>query len=227
MRVRWEILIIVLALYTSVVIPLSIAFKISEFHSIGFSIFDSIVDLIFMIDMVICFRTTYTKGVEEIFDSKRIAKKYLMGRFIIDLVSSVPFDKLSGNNTYVPMLGMLKLVRVARISGVITNLNINAGSKSLMKVAWIVTSLFLYLHVIACLWNFIVRDTEVWVPNKDFPFGGTIYIYEYYASEFLRKYLICMYNAFYIITSGEMCPRTNAELMISALLMICSSIWLA
>lgn len=125
------------------------------------------------------------------------------------------------------MLGMLKLVRVARISVVITNLNIKSGSKALMKVAWLVTSLFLYLHVIACLWNYIVRDTERWVPNKDFPFGGTIYIYEYYASEEMRKYFICLYNAFYIISSGEMCPRTNTELIISALLMIGSSIWLA
>ena len=228
-RLRWDILIIVLALYTSVVIPLGIAFDFKALDSVGIAVFDSVVDLIFMIDLLINFRTTYisSQNGDEIYDPKLIAKRYLSGRFIVDLLSSIPFDKLSGNNDYLPMLGMLKLVRVARISVVITNLNIRSGSKALLKVAWLITSLFLYLHVVACLWNYIVRDEEKWVPNKDYLFGGTIYIYEYYAGEDIRKYFICLYNAFYIISSGEMCPRTNTELIISSLLMVGSSIWLA
>lgn len=228
-RLRWDILIICLALYTSVCIPLGIAFDFATIDSVAFGVFDSTVDLIFMIDLLINFRTTYisSSNGDEIYDPKLIAKKYLTGRFIIDLLSSFPLDKLSGNNSYLPMLGMLKLVRVARISVVITNLNIKSGTKALLKVAWLVTSLFIFLHVVACLWYYIIRDKEDWIPNKDYVFGGTIYIYEFYASENVRLYFICLYNAFYIISSGEMCPRSNTELIISSLIMVGSSIWLA
>lgn len=157
-RQRWDSFIILLALYTSIVIPLGIAFDFEGLESIGLAVFDSLVDFIFMIDILINFRTTYLSADtgDEIYDPKLIAKDYLKGRFIIDVLSSIPFDKLSGGNNFLPLLGMLKLVRLSKISVVITNLNIKSGSKALLKVGWIVVSLLLCLHIIACLWNYIV-----------------------------------------------------------------------
>ena len=59
---------------------------------------DKIVDLLFVIDIIINFRTTYISGKgEEVFDPKVIAKKYALGgRFWIDLLSVIPFVELSG-----------------------------------------------------------------------------------------------------------------------------------
>lgn len=71
-RRKWDILIITLALYTSVVIPLGIAFNFDTLDTVGFSIFDSIVDLIFMVDLLINFRTTYisSQNGEEVYEPK-------------------------------------------------------------------------------------------------------------------------------------------------------------
>ena len=211
-------------------IPLGIAFNPVELDSVGCTIFDSFIDLIFFIDIFVNFRTSYisTQNGEEIYDPKLIAKKYILGgRFIIDLLSSIPFDKLAGNNDILPILGMLKLFRVARISDVIRNLSIKKETKAMLKVLWLVVFLFLYSHVIACLWYYVVKDAEKWVPNKDFVFGGTYYIWEFYAGDGVRRYLVCFYTAFYLISSGEMCPRRNIELLLASTIFFVSSIILS
>ena len=54
---------------------------------------DALVDFIFLIDVIITFRTSYldtAKGTEET-DTHRIAIHYLKGQFLIDFASSVPF----------------------------------------------------------------------------------------------------------------------------------------
>jgi hypothetical protein len=55
----WDKLILVLAIQNSFIIPIDFAFK-PEFTKIpNFQIFDAIVDIIFVIDMVLMFLTTY------------------------------------------------------------------------------------------------------------------------------------------------------------------------
>ena len=59
-----------------------------------------IVDIMFIIDIIINFRTTYVNSKEEVVaDSKRIAFHYFKGWFTIDLVAAIPFDLLVQNST--------------------------------------------------------------------------------------------------------------------------------
>jgi hypothetical protein len=110
---------------------------------------------------------------------------------------------------------------------VIRNLNIKSDSKAFLRVLWLIFFLFLYLHVIACLWYYIVKDNEAWVEHYDFVLGGTYYIYEVYTGNTIRRYLRSMYVAFYIISIGEMAPRSNVEVAVSAVIMVASSILLS
>ena len=50
----------------------------------------------FALDIIISFRTTYVNPYtgDEVFDSFRIAKNYLFGRFLIDFLSTIPFEKV-------------------------------------------------------------------------------------------------------------------------------------
>lgn len=52
------------------------------------------IDIMFIIDIAICFRVTYmTMEGEEITDPKKIAKRYMLhGPFIFDLLSVIPFS---------------------------------------------------------------------------------------------------------------------------------------
>jgi hypothetical protein len=48
-----------------------------------------------------------------------------------------------------------------------------------------------------------------------------------YTGTLLRRYLVCFYIAFYLISLGEMAPRTNAEVLIAFIIMVISAFLLA
>ena len=96
MRKRWDIIIILFSLYNCIELPMEIAFNYRKFHderSIAEK-FNNVVDVMFFVDIVMNFRTTYfnPRTGEEIIEKHRISKHYLQGQFIIDLLSTIPFD---------------------------------------------------------------------------------------------------------------------------------------
>lgn len=58
-RIYWDFVVILLAVYTSLAVPMEIAFRPPWLLSNVFYIFNSAVDFIYAIDIIICFRTTY------------------------------------------------------------------------------------------------------------------------------------------------------------------------
>ena len=166
-KLKWDIVIIIMALYFSIIIPLEIAFNPDELNK-GLEIFvESFINMVFMIDIVLNFRITYVSSIsgDEIFDPKLIAKAYILsGRFILDLLSSIPFNGINSSSDILPIFGMLKLIRVGRISQVIRNLNIRSEPKAALRVLWLIFFLFLYIHILGCLWFYIVSTREGWLP---------------------------------------------------------------
>lgn len=173
-KLYWDILIIVTALYYSCLIPLEIGWNELFFASPEEITVESIINLIFMIDIFLNFRTTFISGVtgDEVFDTKQIGIKYIVeGRFILDVLSSIPFNAVS-TNIVLPVVGMLKLFRVGKISTVIRNLNIRADTKAFLKILWLIFFIFLFVHVVGCLWFYIVTIDEDWVPWKNTIYEG-------------------------------------------------------
>ena len=191
-------------------------------------VIESIINMAFMIDIFLNFRITFISSVngDEIFDPKQIALKYIIEmRFIVDVLSSIPFNAV-GTSDILPILGMLKLFRVSRVSQVIRNLNIRADNKAFLRVLWLIFFLFLYIHVIGCLWFYVVREEETWIPWKDTIFEDENST-ELYGSTFERQYLIAFYTAYFLISSGEMMPTSNLEIILAFVIMIISSMILA
>ena len=126
-RKYWEIIVIFLALYNAFMIPLQLFFDPNpdfiDNNIVRCS--DAIVDLLFLIDIIFMFRTTFLEpGGEEVRDPWKIAKAYLRGRFWLDFISSVPFNALFGKSSLLlDMLGLLKLTRVSRIAPTIRKSN--------------------------------------------------------------------------------------------------------
>lgn len=68
----------------------------SESYTNPLVIIDLIVDVMFIVDIFINFRTTFIddqKG-EVVSDPAKIAKNYLKGWFVIDVMAAIPFDLL-------------------------------------------------------------------------------------------------------------------------------------
>ena len=58
----------------------------------------------------------------------------------------------------------------------------------------------------------------------DFIWFGTPHIYDFYYADLERSYLIAMYIGFYLFGVGEVCPRTQLEILVSIPILIISSI---
>lgn len=68
----------------------------SESYTNPLVIIDLVVDVMFIVDIFINFRTTFIddqKG-EVVSDPAKIAKHYLKGWFVIDVLAAIPFDLL-------------------------------------------------------------------------------------------------------------------------------------
>lgn len=102
----WDWLILLLVIYTAVFTPYSAAFLLKETEEgpaapdCGYAcqplaVVDLIVDIMFIVDILINFRTTYVNANEEVVSHPgRIAVHYFKGWFLIDMVAAIPFDLL-------------------------------------------------------------------------------------------------------------------------------------
>ena len=101
----WDWLILLLVIYTAIFTPYSAAFLLSDqdesqrmdcgYTCSPLTVVDLIVDIMFVVDIVINFRTTYVNTNDEVVSHpRRIAIHYFKGWFLIDMVAAIPFDLL-------------------------------------------------------------------------------------------------------------------------------------
>jgi hypothetical protein len=93
-RTKLDLFVMILAIWNCYSIPFDIAFEPSSLKGTWFVAIDLIIDLTFFFDIIVTFRTTFInkKTGDEVIDYKVIAKDYLKGRFVIDLLPTIPFD---------------------------------------------------------------------------------------------------------------------------------------
>ena len=71
-RIKWDLLIIILSTWNIIFIPINAAFEPQILESIAFDLINSVIDIIFIIDVFVNFRMTYIdpKTGEEEWDTK-------------------------------------------------------------------------------------------------------------------------------------------------------------
>ena len=134
------------------------------------------IDLVFLTDIILNFRTSFLDDAsgEEVMDPKLIMMSYLFSlRFVIDVLSTVPLSDFFGNSSFLQFLGTLKILRLARISSVIMNLNTSSETKATYKVIYLIFMMMMYIHVVGCLWYQMTSENEEWIPNMEFIFFGS------------------------------------------------------
>jgi hypothetical protein len=90
-KLFWNILIMILAVYTAILLPIRLAFMDERKLSAFMYSFDLFMDVAFIIDIAINFFFVEEDSAGEIIiDQKRIAAAYLKSWFAIDLIASIP-----------------------------------------------------------------------------------------------------------------------------------------
>ncbi|XP_054621212.1 potassium voltage-gated channel subfamily H member 2 isoform X2 [Dunckerocampus dactyliophorus] len=243
----WDWLILLLVIYTAILTPYSAAFLLNDMEeaamqSCGYScsplnVVDLIVDIMFIIDIVINFRTTYVNSNDEVVSHPvRIAVHYFKGWFLIDMVAAIPFDLLiyrSGEET-TTLIGLLKTARLLRLVRVARKLD--RYSEYGAAVLFLLMCTFaLIAHWLACIWYAIgnvERNGSIgWLHtlgdqlgkhfNDSIPGSGP---------SIKDKYVTALYFTFSSLTSvgfGNVSPNTNSEKIFSICVMLIGSLMYA
>jgi len=96
-KTRWDMAIIILAVYNCFFIPFEVAYEPAWMEGAGFFVLNSVIDFCFLLDIIVNFRTTYydPHTGDEVTNKRKIAIHYLRGRFWIDLFSTIPIDNIA------------------------------------------------------------------------------------------------------------------------------------
>ncbi|XP_069717316.1 voltage-gated inwardly rectifying potassium channel KCNH7 isoform X1 [Phaenicophaeus curvirostris] len=247
----WDWLILLLVIYTAIFTPYSAAFLLNDSEErkrreCGYScsplnVVDLIVDIMFIIDILINFRTTYVNQNEEVVsDPAKIAIHYFKGWFLIDMVAAIPFDLLifgSGSEETTTLIGLLKTARLLRLVRVARKLDRYSeyGAAVLMLLMCIFA---LIAHWLACIWYAIGNVERPYLSHK---IGWLDSLGEQLGKHYNKsdassgpsikdKYVTALYFTFSSLTSvgfGNVSPNTNSEKIFSICVMLIGSLMYA
>lgn len=231
----WDLIIILFAVLNAITLPLEIAFNEQLQKIKSLSALTTITTVIFIIDIVAGFFTSfiYVSSGDEIFGLGMIAENYIFkGSFPADFISSIQLDVLyemifqddkSGNvSDFLKIIGMIKILRIRRISKIIGNLNQTQETKAFLKVLNMVFILIVYIHIIACLLWKVFSIEKKWIPAVDFIYVESRIFDD--KTPFIKQYLSMCYHAIMVFGLNEVAPRSRQETMVVIIMMIVSAI---
>ncbi|KAG0721759.1 Potassium voltage-gated channel subfamily H member 6 [Chionoecetes opilio] len=244
----WDWIILLLVIYTAIFTPYVAAFLLNEQevarknnqnqYDSPIVIIDLIVDIMFMVDIVINFRTTYVNHNDEVVSHPaKIALHYLRGWFLIDVVAAIPFDLLlvtdSETTTLIGLLKTARLLRLVRVARKIDRYSEYGAAVLLLLMA----TFALIAHWLACIWYAIGNAERPGLPHKigwlDHLANATR---QYYygnstGGPTLRsRYITALYFTFSSLTSvgfGNVSPTTEIEKVFTIFVMMMGSLMYA
>jgi hypothetical protein len=199
----------VLSIYSCFIVPIQFSFDPDFAYSTYFIVIDSFVNLIFVTDMIIIFRTTFIhpKTGKEVSNLWAIALNYFRFRFWADLLACMPFDSLNAfiNNNLLQLFSLLRLARVLRLGKIISAMKIKDEIKLSLKLLKLIFFLMVYVHCVGCIWYYIVINVgnESWLPPLDFIYLST----DFYERELSYRYCMSLFYAVIIFKGKDVGPK--------------------
>ena len=223
LKQAWDVMIMILLVYSCFQVPYSMAFddNVDTNHMSPTYVADVLLDVIFMVDVVLCFFTAYydVKGML-VKDLRKISKRYTRTWFAPDLGGSFPFDTViglfldsSGNMgamRILKMVRLLKLIRAVRVFHFLGELAHKDGFAWLKSTIRVLRSLFLIIfaaHALGCFFYLF------FVPESDVNWMYT-YRPNLRTADDWTRYVTAMYWATISITTmgyGDIVPVTHSE----------------
>ena len=243
-RLTWDAVVATILCLMAFYVPYRVCFfwEQEDEDAKSILIFESVIDLIFLVDICLNFITSYRCGDSLVTRPRKIALHYLRGYFFIDLIATIPFGYILTSSSlsvanklgklgrlpklvkFVRAARLLKLLRVYRLHDFIMKLeveyNIHHGYSRMIKI---VTLILLVTHMVGCFWFLIgILDGG---ESK-----GWVHRYELYASPRWKQYIASMYWAFSTLTTvgyGDINARTALEQSFSMVMMLVGVTWYA
>ncbi|CAI2735164.1 unnamed protein product [Schistosoma spindalis] len=254
----WDWLVLLFVIYTAVFTPYAAAFLLPDAkrkrrHNDGWGrysgltsyqnplqIIDLFVDIMFIVDIFINFRTTYVNRNDELISHPgQIAIHYFKGWFLIDVVAAIPFDLLlfgAETDEMATLIGLLKTARLLRLVRVVRKLD-RYSEYGAAVLLLLMATFVLIAHWLACIWyaignverqqfNVRIGWLDQLAEQIKQPFGNRSTL----GPSIKSKYITALYFTFSSLTSvgfGNVSPNTNSEKIFSVCVMLVGSLMYA
>merc|ERR1711871_287488 len=214
---RWDMVGMVMVLYTAIVTPYDVSFLEPELDALFF--FNRIVDTFFFADMVLqFFIMPQDANGRYIKNQREVAMRYLKGWFIIDFVSVLPFDVIgmAADSDDASQLKVLRVIRVMRLVKLLRIIRVNRVFRrweNMYSINYSVFGLYCYIlfvfastHWFGCFYHLVryVENTNPnWVVANTSPSDnkGEVYMFSiHWATQTISS-----------IGYGDVGPQTTAE----------------
>ncbi|GMT19221.1 hypothetical protein PFISCL1PPCAC_10518 [Pristionchus fissidentatus] len=247
----WDWVILLLVIYTAIFTPYVAAFLLREEtnrkarFTEPLEIVDLIVDIMFIVDIIINFRTTYVNENDEVVSHPgKIAVHYFKGWFFIDMIAAVPFDLLLVNthddesSSTTTLIGLLKTARLLRLVRVARKLD-RYSEYGAAVLLLLMATFALIAHWLACIW-YAIGSAEL--PHKEITWLHQLskHLNEPYIStngtqptggpSLKSRYVASLYFTLSTITSigfGNVSATTDSEKIFTIIMMILGSLMYA
>ncbi|XP_070778667.1 potassium voltage-gated channel subfamily H member 4a [Enoplosus armatus] len=240
-KALWDWLILLATFYVAVAVPYDICFvshdEGSDHHSLvsrSTMGSDIAVEMLFILDIILNFRTTYvSQSGQVVYDARSIYLHYCTTWFFVDLIAALPFDLLYAFNiTVTSLVHLLKTVRLLRLLRLLQKLD-RYSQYSAVVLTLLMSVFALLAHWMACVWYVIGRkeiesgDPVTWdigwlqelgkrleTPFVNSTMGGP---------SMPSAYIASLYFTLSSLTSvgfGNVCANTDAEKIFSICIML-------
>ncbi|TYZ65905.1 hypothetical protein PybrP1_002943 [[Pythium] brassicae (nom. inval.)] len=171
-RVLWLLLLQINLIYNWFVVPLQLAFELLDQSSWYLVALDAVMDTMLWADLYLNFNFAYVQDSEKIWDTTKIARRYLKSWFALDLVSVLPY-KLVFASAHHAATRIPRLLRAARLSAHFREIDERIQLKSKQRLFLFGVMLTMMYHIIACLHFSITylegfsSSDDAWIPSQD------------------------------------------------------------
>ncbi|XP_025900385.1 potassium voltage-gated channel subfamily H member 4 [Nothoprocta perdicaria] len=236
-KALWDWLILLATFYVAVTVPYNVCFTGTEESASAARstiVSDIAVEMLFIVDIVLNFRTTYvSQSGQVVYEPRCICLHYVATWFFVDLIAALPFDLLYVFNvTVTSLVHLLKTVRLLRLLRLLQKLD-RYSQYSAMVLTLLMSMFALLAHWMACVWYVIGRaevqsgDRRTWEIGWLHELGKRLeapYINGSAGGPSIRSaYIASLYFTLSSLTSvgfGNVCANTDAEKIFSICTML-------
>jgi CRP-like cAMP-binding protein len=213
----WDFIITASIAYVIVTTPLKVGFDVQS-SGLNYAL-DIVVDVIYLIEMVLNFFTSYEDDAtgEEIKDLDKIRRNYIQSWFLVDAVSSFPSSLVGTTNGLLTLSKILKVARVAKVSesGLVRAVSGHIDrsmNPSMLRMLKLTVIFLVSQHLIACTYYYISLNQSVdttWSPT-----------YEIRNSDSLgQQYVDAFYFAIMVTTANDVNPTSPIEKLFTSVML--------
>ncbi|OQR90977.1 Voltage-gated Ion Channel (VIC) Superfamily [Thraustotheca clavata] len=155
-RLLWDTLIAVTTIFLAWRLPYSLVFELNEAPLAWTHAVEVFFDVVYIMDVIVNFRTGYRQDVEIILDPKSVAINYATSWFLIDLAASIPYELLFDSGSGVERVAVKTSIKYLKIPKLFRLARVIRFVRKHMEFMFTFQLILLFMsvvHWIACIWG--------------------------------------------------------------------------